>query len=163
MAEKILVSLKRHDRVEEMIPYIEKVTQPGTSVVFLVHDRVNSLNWLQAYCAIMECGLENTMPIARMVESYSAKMRRQLAEQRVFHTCAALHRLGVKVAVEIYTGSLRKALRSYMLRGDVGLIVMRPGIGHRVMNFLHGLVSIRNMIGRSGFSPVFILSPKAHA
>jgi hypothetical protein len=37
MAEKILVPLKRHDRVEEMIPYIEKVTQPGTSVVFLVH------------------------------------------------------------------------------------------------------------------------------
>ncbi len=37
MAEKILVPLKRRDRIEEIIPDIEKVTQPGVSVVFLVH------------------------------------------------------------------------------------------------------------------------------
>jgi hypothetical protein len=33
MAEKILVPLNRHDRVEEVIPYIEKVTQPGMSLL----------------------------------------------------------------------------------------------------------------------------------
>jgi hypothetical protein len=35
MAEQILVPLKRNDRVEEMIPYIEKVTRLGMGVVFL--------------------------------------------------------------------------------------------------------------------------------
>ncbi len=163
MAEKILVPLKRHDRVEEMIPYIEKVTQPGASVVFLVHDRVNSLKWLQAYCGIMACGLEKTMAIRKMIESYSEETRRRLAEQRVFHTCDALRRLGVKVAVEIYTGSLWKTLQSFISGGDVGLIVMRPGIGHLIMNFMQGMVSVSNMIGRTAFSPVFILSPKGHA
>jgi hypothetical protein len=162
MAEKILVPLNRHDRVEEVIPYIEKVTQPGTSVVFLIHHPVNGLKWLQAYCGIMECGLEKTMAIRRMVESYSIKMRRQLAQQKVFHTCDALHKLGVKVAVEIYTGNLRKTLRSYVLGGDVDLIVMRPGIGHRIMNFLQGMVSIRNIVRQTAFSPVFVLSPKGH-
>ena len=60
MAEKILVPLKRHHRVEEVVPYIEKVTQPGTSVVFLIHHPVTNFKWLQAYCGIMQCGLEKT-------------------------------------------------------------------------------------------------------
>ena len=162
MAEKILVPLKRHDRVDEVIPYIEKVTKPGMSVVFLIHHPVNSLKWLQAYCGIMQCGLEKTMAIRRMVESYSAKMRGQLAQRKVFQTCEALHKLGVKVAVEIYAGSLRKTLRSYVIGGDVGLIVMRPGIGYRIMNFLQGIVSIRAMVRRTAFSPVFVLNPKGY-
>jgi hypothetical protein len=110
----------------------------------------------------MQCGLEKTMAIRRMVESYSVKMRRQLAHQKVFHTCGALHNMGVKIAVEIYTGSLRKTLRTYVLGGAVGLIVMRPGIGYRIMNFLQGIVSIRAMIRRTAFSPVFVLNPKGH-
>src|SRR5215475_3357971 len=162
MAEKILVLLKRHDRVEEVVPYIEKVTQPGTSVVFLIHYLVNSFKWLQAYCGIMGCSLERTLAIRRMVESYSVKMRRQLAQQNVFHTCEALHKLGVKVAVEIYSGSLRETLRRYVLGGDVDLIVMRPGILHRIVNFLQGVVSIRNIIRRTAFSPVFVFNPKAY-
>ncbi len=163
MAEKILVPLKRHDRVEEIIPYLEKVTQSGTTVVFLMQHPANGLKWLQAYCGIMACGLEKTIGIRRMVESYSANMRRQLAEQNVFHACQALDRLGVKVAVEVYTGSLRKTLKSYMSGGDVGLILMRPRVGHLIMNFMEGMVSISNMIGRTALSPVFILSPKGHA
>jgi len=162
MAEKILVPLKRHDRVEEVVPYIEKVTQPGTSVVFLIHHPVNSFKWLQAYCGIMGCGLERTLAIRRMVESYSVKMRRQLAQQKVFHTCEALHKLGVKGAVEIYTGSLRKTLRRYVLGGDVDLIVIRPGVVHRIMNSFQGMVSIPNMIRQTALSPVLVLNPKAY-
>ncbi|MGE5305318.1 MAG: hypothetical protein ACM3TN_18565 [Alphaproteobacteria bacterium] len=162
MAEKILVPLKRYDRVEEVIPYIEKVTQPGASVVFLIHHPTNNHKWLQAYCGIMESGLEKTLAIRRMVESYSMKMRSQLARQKVFNTCAALHKLGVKVAVEIYTGSLRKTLKSHVLGGDVDLIVMRPGIGNRFMNFLQGVISVRNLIRRTAFVPVFVLNPKQH-
>ena len=156
MAEKILVPLKRHDRVDEVIPYIEKVTKPGRSIVFLIHHPVNNFKWLQAYCEIMQCGVEKTTAIRKMVESYSTKMRRQLTHQKVFRTCEALHELGVKVAVETYKGSLRKTLRTYMLGDDVELIVMRPGIGHQIMNFLQG------MIRRPTFSPVFVLNPKGH-
>ena len=108
MAEKILVPLKRHDRVEEVIPYIERVTRPGVSVVFLLHHPVNGLKWLQAYCGIMQCGLDNALMLRKMLESYSVKTRRQLAQQKVFQTCQALHRLGVKTAVEVYSGNLTK-------------------------------------------------------
>ena len=36
MAEQVLVPLKRNDRVEEIIPYVEKVTRPGMEVGFLL-------------------------------------------------------------------------------------------------------------------------------
>ncbi len=160
MAEKILVPLKKYDRPEEFIPYLQKVAQPGANVVFLVHHRVSSLKWLQAYCGIMECGLEKTMAMRRMFESYSMKMRKQLARQKVFYTCEALHKLGVKVAVEIYTGSLRKTLSSSVFGRDVDLIVMRTGIGRRIMNFLQGMASIRDVVRRSAFSPVLVLNTK---
>ncbi len=29
MAQKILVALKRGDRIEEIVPYLEEVTKPG--------------------------------------------------------------------------------------------------------------------------------------
>jgi hypothetical protein len=160
MAEKILVPLKKDDRPEEFIPYIQKVTQPGASVVFLVHHPVNSLKWLQAYCGVMECGLETTMAMRRMFESYSMNTRKQLAQQKVFYTCEALHRLGVKVGVEIYTGSMRKALSNSVFGKDVDLIVMRPGVGRRIMNFLQGMASIRDLIRRTAFSPVLVLNTK---
>jgi len=41
MSKKILVPLKKHDRIEEIVPYLEEVTQPGTNVVFLIHYPVN--------------------------------------------------------------------------------------------------------------------------
>ncbi len=160
MAEKILIPLKRHDRLEDFIPYIEKVTQPGASVVFLVHHPVNNFKWLQAYCGVMECGLEKTMAMTRMFESYSLKVREQLTRQKVFYTCEALHRLGVKVAVEMYTGSLRKTLSSSIFGKDVDLIVMRPGIARRIMNFLHGMASVRDLIRRTAFSPMLVLNTK---
>ena len=46
---KILVPLKRHDQIEEIMPYIEKVAEPGAGVVFLVHHPVSGFKWLQAY------------------------------------------------------------------------------------------------------------------
>src|SRR5438094_8363307 len=97
MAQKILVALKRGDSIEEIVPYLEEVTKPGMSVVFLIHRSMNRFKWLQAYCGIMECGLEKMLAIRRMLESYSVQMRRQLAQQKVSLTCQALHRRGVKI------------------------------------------------------------------
>ena len=36
MAPQILVALKSEDRLSQMIPYIEKIAQPGMKVVFLI-------------------------------------------------------------------------------------------------------------------------------
>jgi hypothetical protein len=159
MAQKILVPLKRHDRVEEIVPYIEQVAQLGVSVVFLVHHPVNGFKWLQAYCGIAQCGLEKTLAVRRMIESYSFQMRRQLAQRRVFQTCEALHSMGVNITVDVYTGSLRKRLRSYVNNGDAQLLVMRPGIGQRIMSVLHGAVCFSSVFSRSFSLSTLLLHP----
>jgi hypothetical protein len=154
MAKKILVPLGKHDRVEEIIPYIKEVTQPGMSVVFLIHHPVNGFKWLQAYSAIMQCDINNAQAVRRMVESHSAEMNRRLAEQRVFHTCKALHQLGVKISVEVYGGSLRKTLKSYVSNGSVDLIVTRPVIQFALMSLLQGTVAVWSMFQRPSRSPL---------
>jgi len=156
MNNKILVPLKRHDRLEEIVPYIEEVAQPGASVVFLVRHPVKGLKWLQAYCAIAQCGLEKNLAVRRMVESYSLKMRRHLFERRVFQTCAALHDMALNIAVDAYTESLRKTLRSYANRGATPLVIMKPGIGQRIVSFLQGAVSMRRMVGKPVSPPVML-------
>jgi hypothetical protein len=141
MAKRILVPLKRDDRIDEMILFINQVAQPDTNVVFLIHHRVNGFKWLQAYSGLME-GVDNALVLWRMVESYSVETRRRLAQQGVFHKCAALQKLGVKISVDVYSGGLRKFLRSYIRNGDVDLIVTKPWIGLRITSFLRESVCL---------------------
>ena len=157
MPAKILVPLKRFDRIEEIVPYIEKLAEPGVSVVFLVHHPVNGFKWLQAYCGIAQCGLEKALAVRRMMESYSLKTCTQLAQRRVFQTCEALHDMGLNITVDVYTGSLRKTLKSYVKNGDAQLLVMRPGIGQWIVSVLHGAVSVRNVFSRSITSSTLLL------
>jgi hypothetical protein len=159
MAAKILVPLKTRDQIEEIIPYIEKVAEPGASVVFLVHHPVNGFKWLQAYCGIMQCGLEKTIAVRRMIESYSLKTRMQLAQGRVFKTCETLHDMSLNFTADVYTGSLRKTLRSYANNGDASLLVMRPRIGQRIKSFLQRVDSIGTMFRRPTTSSVLLLHP----
>ena len=156
MNNKILVPLKKHDRLEEIVSYIEKVAKPGASVVFLVRHPVRGMKWLQAYCGIAQCGLEKSLAVRRMIESYSLKMRRQLAERRVFQTCGALHDMALNIAVDVYTDSLKKVLRSYASRDDAPLVIMQPGIGQRIVSFLHGAISLRRLLARP-FAPSVML------
>ena len=163
MDKTILVPLRTGDRIEEIIPYLKTVTQPGMGVVFLIHHSANSLKWLQAYCGIMEGGLEKTLALARMMESYSTRMRRQLAQQKVFQNCESLHQLNVKMAVDLYQGSLRKALRSYVRNGDVGLLLMRPGIGLQLGDLLRKTAALWGSFKRPPTSPVLLLRPGAQS
>jgi hypothetical protein len=160
MAEKILIPLRRRDRVEEVIPYIERVTRPGVSVVFLLHHPVNGLKWLQAYCGIMQCGLDNALMLRKMIESYSVKTRRQLAQQKVFQTCQALNRLGVKTAVEVYSGNLTKNLKSCLGKGDANLILVRSGMGQGIRSFLRWTLSACGLFRPRASQSVLHLYPR---
>jgi hypothetical protein len=156
MAAKILVPLKRHDRIEQIVPCIEKVAEAGASVVFLVHHPVNGFKWLQAYCGIAQCGLEKTFAVRRMMESYSLKTRAQLAQRRVFQTCKALHDMRMNITVDVYTGRLRKTLKNYENNGDMQLLIMRSGIGQRIMSFFRVVNAIGTMFQGPTTSSVLV-------
>lgn len=43
MSKQILVLMKRNDRVEDLLPYVEKVARPGMQAVFMP---TNGTAWL---------------------------------------------------------------------------------------------------------------------
>jgi hypothetical protein len=107
MAAQILVPLKEDDRVEEIIPYIQQVTQPGMEVVFLTPyhmDRMveyrgdlksyrgaadiddSEINWWRDLRTTME--LERRTRLAEGLPSmYSWENRRCAPEERFFSVC----------------------------------------------------------------------------
>jgi hypothetical protein len=71
MTEKILVPLKRDDNIEDIIPYVEKVAQPGMRLVFLVHCPVDGFEYIFDHVATMETGLQKTSAAVRVAKTYS--------------------------------------------------------------------------------------------
>jgi hypothetical protein len=67
--------------------------------------------------------------------------------------------MGVNITVDVYKGSLRKALRRYASNGDGQLLVMRSGIGQRIMSFLQGVDVIGTIFRRPTTSSVLLLHP----
>jgi len=66
MNKKILVPLGRHDRSEEIIPYIENVARPGMKVVFLVRYLVDGVGSRKE-----ECGMRAALRAKEGVNCYS--------------------------------------------------------------------------------------------
>ena len=161
MAGKILVALKRDDRLEEIIPYIEKIAQPGMKVVFLLHYPVaGDFLWLGDHWITTESPREALLAGQRIVEKYSWDVQRGLAEQRVLIAREALRRKGIEVAVELYTDSLGRVVRDYTASGDVHLIMMGAGRSHPMMRLLQRTVPLLGLFRRPSFQPVLLVCPR---
>lgn len=159
MAEQILVSLKRNDRLEQVIPYIEKVAQPGVRVIFLMPYPVEARLWLQDHWVATESPREAVLTGRKVVQNYSWEMQRRLAEHKVFRAQEALRKRGVEIAVDVYTGSLRKVIGAYRAKGNIYLIMMRAGSGFAMMRFVHKMGSLFGLFQWRSFSPMLLLHP----
>lgn len=158
MADEILVPLKRHDRLEEIIPYIEKIARPGMRILFLVNYPVDGFDWLSRYVTTMETGIRRPA-VRQMVERYTWEEQSRIAKRKVLPACKTLREKGAEIDVEVYAGSLRKIMRLRTLRGNVHLIVMRAGIGLRLSKFLGGTIPLFGLFSRPGFPPMLVLHP----
>ena len=159
MPGQILVALKRNDRLERIIPYIERVAQPGMRVVCLMPYPVEARLWVQDHWVVTESPLEALLMGRKIVENYSWEMQRRLAEHKVFRAQDALRKRGVEIAVDVYAGSLRRVVGDYMAKEDVCLIMMQSGSGLAVVRFLHRMLSLFGLFKRPNVSPVLLLHP----
>lgn len=159
MAEQILVSLKRHDRVEEFLPYLENVARPGTKVVFLIRNSIDSWHQLQDHWITAESAREAMAAGQKIIVKYSWEAQRDCAEERVSGVRQALQSQGVDVGVEIYRGALREAIQNCMNNGEVHLVVMRAGVKSHLLQLLRGVILWRGLLKRSAFSPMLLLRP----
>ena len=160
MLKEIRVPMKRGDSIEEVMPYVEKIAQPGMRVVFLFHYPVDGFEeWGRASWATEETGIHCALEARKMAERYSWEGQKRLAKMKIFSACEVLSQRETEVGVDIYSGSLRRAVRSYALKGDVHCVMMRAGIGLRIKRFWHGTMPIRGLFKRPSFSPVLLLHP----
>ena len=156
MNKKILVPLGRYDSSEEMIPYIERVAQPGMEVVLLARYPVDGFLWAKE-----EYGIRAALKAKELVKYYSWEENLEKAKQQVAPACEALRAKGIEAAVDVYAGSLKKAVQSHMLHGDVLLIMTRAGIGGWFARLFNGTTSIFKGFRRPSFSPVMLINPRA--
>jgi hypothetical protein len=155
MSKKILVPLARNDSSEEMIPYIEKVARPGMKVVFFVRYPVDGFVWAKE-----EYGMRAALKAKELVKYYSWEGNLENAQKRVAPACEALRAKGIEASVDVYAGSLKKAVQSHMLNGDVHLIITQAGIGDWIARLFAGTSSIFKWFKRPSFSPVLLINPR---
>jgi hypothetical protein len=155
MNKKILVPLAQNDRAEEMIPYVEKVARPGMEVVFLVRYPVDGFIWAKE-----EFGMKAALEAKKLVSYYSWEGNLERAKKEVAPACEALCTKGIEVAVDVYAGSLKKAVRNHTLNGDVHLIMTRAGIGDWIARLFDGTNSVFKLFKRPSFSPVLLINPR---
>jgi len=154
MNKKILVPMKRNDRAEDLIPYVEKVARPGMKVVFMVPYPVDGFRWSHE-----EFGRKAIQEARILASYYTWDTNLQKAKDRISPALKSLASKGIEVAVDLYAGSMRSAVRDYAAKGDVHLIVTRAGIGQRIVGFLNGSNSLFDLFKRPALSPVLLIHP----
>ena len=155
MNKKILVPLGQNDRAEEMIPYVEKVARPGMKVVFLVRYPVDGFIWAKE-----EFGMKAALEARQLVNYYSWEGNLQRAQKKVSSARDVLRPKDIEVVVDVYAGSLKKAVRSHTLNGDVHLIMTRVSIGDWIARLFDGTGSVFDWFSRPRFSPVLLINPR---
>jgi hypothetical protein len=68
---KILVSLGRHDGIEEILPYIEKIAHPGMRVVFLIPYPVKLWPWFRDHWITTESRRAAIVAGRKIIHEYS--------------------------------------------------------------------------------------------
>jgi len=92
---QILVPLRRNDRIEDVVPYLEQIARPGCKVTLLIHYSVEGLDWFQGKSA-----------------TAVVKEQNLVAEKNTFLALEPLRERDVTVALDIYAGPLRKGRKA---------------------------------------------------
>lgn len=166
MAAQILVALKSEDRLSQMIPYIENIAQPGMQVVLLIRfapppaSQASRRDWIRLQYP-EESGLfERELEKPRFSGMQSMEEQRLSTEHKVFLALEALRKRGIEITVDVYTGSFRRAVKSYTCKGDVHLIVMRAK-RELMMDFLHKAFPVFGLVKRPTLAPILVLHSTA--
>ena len=158
MNQHILVPMKRSDRAEELIPYVEKVSRPGMKVIFMVPYPTDGFRWARE-----EFGRKAIEQAKSLADYYRWDANVQKAKDRVAPLLQSLTAKGIEVAVDLYAGSMRNAVQVYAAKGDVHLIVTRASTIERIAGILSGSNSLLDLFKRSVLSPVLLIHPTGAA
>ena len=155
MKKLILVPLKRSDRAEDLLPYVEKVARPGMKAVFMVPYPVDGLRWSRK-----EIGRKAIEEAKRLANYYTWDTNLRKARELIAPALTALSLKGIEVAVDLCAGSMRRAVRDYAVEGDVHLIVTRASVGNWMERMVDAVPSALRSLIRPSLSPVMLINPR---
>ena len=107
-----------------------------------------------------EYGMRAALEARKLVNYYSWEGNLENAKKQVVPARDALRAKGIETAVDVYAGSLKKAVRSHTLNGDVHLIMTRAGIGDWIEKLFDGTSSVFKWFKRPSVSPVMLINPR---
>ena len=142
MTGQILVPLRRNDRIEDVVPYLERIARPGCRVILLIHYSVEGLDWFQN---------QSTTSVI--------KEQKLVPEKNTFLVLEPLRERGVTVSLDIYAGPLRKVVKQYTLRGDIDLVMIVAGSRSRIGRLFQNCLLFLNFSCVSKTSSVLLLHP----
>jgi hypothetical protein len=136
MAGQILVPFNSHLRAKDIISVIEEAAKPGMRVVFLIRYPVDPWGWFRDHWVTTESSRAAMLAGRKVTERYSWEGQRALAEEMVAPWRYVLQKMGVKAAVDVYTGSLSTVVENYS-RAEKTSLVIQAENDLPIMGFLH--------------------------
>ena len=124
MLGKILVALRWRDRVDGIIPYIEKLVTPGMRVVFLIRYPLDLRQYLRDHWISTESARAAIAAGKELSQRYGCEAQRELAEKRLAPAREALQKMQVDLEIRLYSGSFRAAMQDGIVAGDVLWVVV---------------------------------------
>jgi hypothetical protein len=158
MAKQILVVLKQSDRLEEIVPYLERIGDPGTKVIFLV-GYSDGRDDLIDFSLAIHTGIRPAVLPGRRDQTEIHAARKRWAEQRVLPRCEHLLSRRIKIEVNVYSGPLDKVLKQYIQKKNVNLVMMRPTTS-QLSRCLNRLGFVSRLFRPLSVRPVLLLRPE---
>src|SRR5262245_46989122 len=149
-AKQLLVPLRGGDRIEEILPYVQDVAQPGMTVVFLVHFGSNRFHELATRLLMINTGL----PLK--FHDGAGADRLSNIDQRINDAAEEVRQGGVAIKVKFYTGSWRRLVRQSVEDEPVQWVIMRSARS-RLLRSCYALAAALRVACAPAPAPVFLL------
>jgi hypothetical protein len=157
MPARILVPLRNHDRMTDILPYLVFVARPGMEIIFLVQSDENRYPWWLEHAG----AVERSLSIGTLEKALAQQRRVLAAEERVAAARNIVDGKSVEIRIEFYSGSLKKVTASYRAENDEMTILVSSKPRH-LQRFL---TTLRQLFGRAAPQPVsamLLLQPNRH-
>jgi hypothetical protein len=159
MEGKILVLLRRHNRIEDILPSLEKIAQPGMKVVFLIPYPAKLWPWLRDHWVTTESSREAIVLGKKIADEYSWEAQKELAEQKIALARDVLQKRQVEVDATICASSMKRAIEDHNVDGEAQLVLLHAGSNHLLINILRRSFFSFGAFKRRVFRPMLLVYP----
>jgi nucleotide-binding universal stress UspA family protein len=163
MAGQILVPLRGTDRIEFILPYLEKIAQPGGGVVFLVHYGLDDLAEVTRPLLLVHTDITEEQPRGGSDRQSISHRRTSSPETEIVRACRALREKGVELSVAVFAGSLNSAVCELAQKSKDPLVLLGGARGNRFTRLFRKMGSFFKFLRPEMLPPVLLFQPSSFA